>query len=339
MTQEFSRAPVSLSNSGPAAEHGAHAETPAQFGWKAWRDVLGRVWTNSGKHNVGFLAAGVAFYAFLSLVPALGLFVMIYGLAADPQTILQHMVGIIRFFPPDGAELINEQLANLIKTANATSGLALVPAGAIALYGASGIASGMISSLNIVYEEEEKRNLFKFTAVSFALVGAVVLVALLGLVSAVALGFLQDLLGNLGPIVAALLKAVTWLISAAFASLAIAAIYRYGPCRKRAKWRWLSFGSVIATALWLLASVLFGWYVSFGGYDKVYGSLGAVVALLMWFFVSAYAVLLGAFVDAEAERQTARDSTTGPDRPIGQRGAAMADTSAAVEEAAKHEET
>jgi membrane protein len=129
----------------------------------------------------------------------------------------------------------------------------------------------------------------------------------------------------------ALARVATWLIAGALASLILALIYRFGPCRAPAKWRWLSLGSIVATALWLVSSLLFGWYVQKAHYDTTYGSLGAVVALVMWMYVSAYAMLLGAFVDAEAERQTARDSTTGSPRPMGERGAMMADTSAALE--------
>lgn len=313
------------------AERGAFAASPAQFGWKAWREVLGRVWTNSGRHNIGFLASGVAFYGFLSFVPALGVLVMVYGLIAEPSTLYAQMVAVIRLVPADSAALINEQLANLIRTAAATKGLALIPAFAIALYGASGAATGMITSLNMVYEQEEKRSLVRLFLVALALVGATILLGLLGMVAASALGLLQTLLGELGPVGDMMLRLLTWLVTTALVSAIIAGMYRYGPCRHRAKWRWLTLGSLIATVLWLIGSVLFGWYAGFANYGRTYGSLGAVVALMMWFLVSAYAVLLGAFVDAEAERQTARDSTTGPERPLGKRGAVVADSSEAME--------
>jgi membrane protein len=314
-----------------AAERGAFATSPAEFGWKAWRDILGRVWTNSGRHSIGFLASGVAFYGFLSFVPALALLVMVYGMVAEPTTLFARMVAIIRLVPAQSAELINEQLANLIRTAAVTKGLALVPAVVIALYGASGAASGMITSLNMVYEQEERRGIVRLFLVALGLVCATILLGILGLVAASALGLLQTMLGGLGPVADTLLRVLTWLLTTALVSAIIAAMYRYGPCRHRAKWRWLTLGSLAATLLWLLGSVLFGWYAGFADYGRTYGSLGAVVALLMWFFVSAYAVLLGAFVDAEAERQTARDSTTGPDRPLGRRGAVVADSSEAID--------
>lgn len=313
-----------------AVERGALANSPTEFGWKAWRQVLRRVWTNSSRHNIGFLASGVAFYGFLSFIPALGLLVMVYGLVADPNTIMRQMSGIIRLVPAESAELINEQLANLIRTAAATSGLALIPAVALSLYGASGAASGMITSLNMVYEQEEKRNIVRLFGVAVALAVSTVFIGVLGLVSASALGLIQQLLGGLGPLADGVIRVLTWLLAGALASATIAGIYRYGPCRQRAKWRWLTLGSVVATVLWLLGSMLFGLYAGFAGYGATYGSMGAVIALLMWFFISAYAVMLGAFVDAEAERQTSQDSTIGPDAPLGRRGAVVADSSEAL---------
>lgn len=318
-------------------ERGAEANSPADYTRRAWWEILGRVWTNSGRHNVGFLAAGVAFYSFLSLAPGLGLVVMLYGLIADPQSIFDRMVDIIQFVPAEAAMLINDQLSNLIKTAATTHGLAAIPAVAIALYGASGAARGIISSLNIIYEQEERRGIIMLTGLSLAIAAAGVFIAFLGLLSASVLAFLQSSLPGLGDIGVALARVATWLIASGLASLAIALIYRFGPCRAPAKWRWLSFGSVVATGLWLLGSVLFGWYVSVAHYDTTYGSLGTVVALIMWLYVSAYAVLLGAFLDAEAERQTARDSTTGRPRPLGRRGAVMADTSAALDDTGENE--
>jgi membrane protein len=315
-----------------AGERGAAAGSPAEFGWRAWRDILRRVWQNSSRHNVGFLAAGVAFYGFLSLAPFLALVVMVYGSLADPATLYDRMVELIRVVPAEAAMIINQQLVNLIKTATETKGWAIVPAALLSLYGASGAAGGMISSLNVIYEQEEKRNILKLTFVSVALAVAAILLALLGILAASVLALVQFALSDMGSAGIALVRAATWIVAFALATFAVAIMYRYGPCREDAKWRWLTLGSAVGTALWLLGSVLFGWYASVANYATTYGSLGAVVALLMWIFVSAYSVLLGAFINAESERQTARDSTTGPERPMGNRGAVVADSSSAIEE-------
>lgn len=311
-------------------ERGAEADSPMEFTARAWLEILKRAWTSTGRHNIGFLAAGVAFFAFLSLAPGLALVVMVYGMVSDPQTIFENMVDIAQLLPAEAAMLINDQLANLIKTAAGTRGVALIPAVAIALYGASGAARGIIWSLNVIYEEEEKRSFLGLMALSLAIAAAGVFVAVLGLLTASVTAFLEDLLTDFGQAATIALRLLTWAVAGGLATLTITLIYRLGPCRADAKWRWLTIGSATATLLWLAGSVLFGWYVSIFGYESTYGSLGTVVALIMWMYVSAFALLLGAFLDAEAERQTARDSTTGRERPIGERGAAVADTSAAL---------
>lgn len=290
-------------------ERGAEADSPMQLTRRAWIEILRRVWAKTNKHNIGFLAAGVAFYGFLSLAPGLGLVVMLYGLVADPQTIFNHMVDIIRLVPAEAAMLINNELSSLIETAASTHGLATIPAVAIALYGASGAAGGIVTSLNIIYEQDERRNIFRRTAVFVSIAAATVFIVLLGLLCASALALLKTV--AVGKLAALAARLATWLIAGGIASVTLAIIYRYGPCRADTKWRWLSLGSIAATVLWLLSSLLFGWYVSMAHYDTTYGSLGTVVALIMWMYVSAYAMLLGAFLDAEAERQAARDSTTG----------------------------
>jgi membrane protein len=188
-----------MTQAASAAERGAFADTPAEFTWTAWRQVLARVWTNSGRHNVGFLASGVAFYGFLSFVPALGLVVMVYGLLADPATILRQMTGIIGLVPAQAAELINEQIANLIRAAAETRGLALIPAVMLSLYGASGAAGGMMSSLNIIYEQEEKRNVIRLLLVAVGMAVGAVFIGVLGLVSASALVGLQSSPGRSRP--------------------------------------------------------------------------------------------------------------------------------------------
>jgi membrane protein len=255
---------------------------------------------------------------------------MLYGLLADPATIFDNMVDIIRLLPAQAAVLINDQVANLIKTAAATHGFAVVPAVVIAFYGGSNAARGVVSSLNVIYDEDERRSFFHLTAISIVIALAVVCIICLGLFTASVTALLRNMLTDYGNFTLALIRVLTWLFVTMIAATAITLIYRYGPCRELAKWRWLSLGSITATLLWLAGSLVFGWYVAVAKYDTTYGSLGAVVALIMWLYVSAYAVLIGAFLDAEAERQTAQDSTTGKAREIGKRGAVVADTSAAL---------
>ncbi|WP_461159187.1 YihY/virulence factor BrkB family protein [Sphingobium sp. TomMM35A] len=288
---------------------------------------------NSGRHNLSLLSAGVAFYAFLSFVPLLGSLVMTYGLVADPATVAKHMRAIVDLVPADAARLIYEQLTQLTQSAAEKKGIGLLLALAVSIYGASRASGAMIGSLNIIYEQEDRRSLIRTALIAAALAAGAVIVGLIGIVAASMLNFAQGLVEGLGTVGAVALQAITWTIAAALCSLALGAMYRFAPDRADARWQWLSLGSGLATLLWLLTTLGFGLYASWlGDYDATYGSLAAVVVLLMWLYVSAYAVLIGALVNAEVERQTSRDTTTGPEEPMGERGATMADTSAALDQ-------
>lgn len=184
----------------------------------------------------------------------------------------------------------------------------------------------VMEALNITYEEEEKRGILKFQVVAFGMTLAAIAFAIVALVLIAAIPALVEYLpfGKFVKIAGIILP---WPILIGLMVFALAATYRFAPSRQDAKWRWVTWGSVLATALWIIASILFSVYVAnFGSYDKAFGSLGAVVVLLTWFYISAYVVLLGACLNAEMERQTARDTTTGAEQPMGQRGARMADT-------------
>ncbi|MES2494752.1 MAG: YihY/virulence factor BrkB family protein [Pseudomonadota bacterium] len=311
---------------------GAAADDPRALGWPAWRAILGRVWVNSGRHNVGLMAGGVAFYVFLSFVPMLGALVMTYGLLADPATVAQHMRVIIEVVPADAAKLIYDQLLSLTTTAASKKGIGLLIALAVSIYGATRASGGMMSALNVIYEEEDRRGILRSTGVAAILIVGAIVIGIVGVLSASVLGFVQEMIKGVGPVGAVIVKIVTWLIAGLLASATIAGMYRFAPDRSDARWSWLSIGAVLATLLWLLATIGFGFYAAhFGGYDATYGSLSAIVVLLMWLYISAYAVLIGALVNAEAERQTAQDTTTGRSRPLGSRGATVADMSAALQ--------
>jgi membrane protein len=318
-----------------AERHGADAASPVQLPARAWWVILKRVWVNIGRRNVGLMSAGVAFYAFLSFVPLLGALLMSYGLIADPATVADHMKMIIALVPADAARLIYEQLTNLTTAAADKKGLGLLVALAVSVYGATRASGALITALNVIYGEEDHRGLIRGTATSAVLIVGAILIGIVGVLSASMLGYAQDLIRGIGPVAAGVIRVATWLAAGALCCTTMAAMYRFAPDRADARWSWLSVGSVLATLLWLAATLGFGFYAArFGDYDVTYGSLGAVVVLLMWLYVSAYATLLGAMVNAEAERQTARDTTTGSERPMGRRGAVVADMSAALDAAA-----
>ncbi len=311
----------------PTKIPGSQSAHPWAHPWPAWRAILIRVYTMVGYHNLTLMAAGVAFYAFLSFVPLLGAIVMTYGLVADPSTVSRHMETIFELVPADAARLISDQLIAVVTTASSQAGFGLAIALLLSIYGAMRAASAIIQALNVIYEEEDERNIITTTLLSAMITVAAIFAAVVGIVSAGVLTWIRTQTEFLGTAGAVVIQGATWIVAGSIASAAIAFAYRYGPDRARARWRWLSVGSVAATILWLLATVLFGLYAAnFANYNATYGALGAVVVLLMWLFVSSFAILIGAEINAEAERQTAIDSTVGHPRAMGRRGARLADT-------------
>ncbi len=280
-----------------------------------------------GFHEIGLLAGGVAFFIFLALSPLMAATVMVYGLVGDVATVREQMASIVQLVPLEAAKLIEEQLLAAVTTSSGVTGIALVIALFFAVYGGMRAVSGLIGALNIINEEHEKRNFLTLTLRAAYLTVAAIGVALTGLVSGGVFAWLQMQTSVLfGPFTDTLFKALTWLAAIALGSTGFAIIMRYGPCRRPAKWRWLVPGALLSTLLWIAVSFGFSLYVAYiSDYNATYGSLSAIVVFLMWLFLSAYGVLIGALLNAEIERQTVVDTTAGPDRPVGKRGAALAD--------------
>jgi membrane protein len=251
---------------------------------------------------------------------------MSYGLIADPSTIADHMRTIIRLVPKDAAKLILDQIVSLVTASTGKKGLGLLAALLVSIYGATRASGAIIMALNVVYEQRERRSFLRTTIIAFVMIVVAVGVAIVGLLAASALTLLGKWANRLGDLTTVAITIATWLIAGGLASIAIGAAYRFAPDRHDAQWRWISLGSGLATLLWLLATLGFGAYAAtIGNYNATYGSLGAVVVLLMWLYVSAYAVLLGASINAETERQVERDTTVGTPKPLGERGARVAD--------------
>ncbi|KEZ20704.1 MULTISPECIES: YihY/virulence factor BrkB family protein [Sphingobium] len=282
-----------------------HVDAPWKIPPRAWWEILKRVYAAMSANHLGLLSAGVAYYAFLSIAPLLAAVVLTYGLVGDPQIVARHMQAIITVVPADAAQLINDQLLGMVSARKPAIGFGLFLALGLAVYGATRAASAIMEALNIVYAQKEGRNIFAFYRVSMGITFSAVLVVVAGVVTATIIGLLQKLLTNWGPGVLFAIKAATWICAGLLASSIFGLIYRFGPHRRRVQWQWLTVGSIAATLFWLVATLGVSFYVStFGDYNKTYGSLAAVVILQLWLFVSAYIVLLGAQINAEAERQT-----------------------------------
>lgn len=306
---------------------GATARTPWAMPSAAWAKVAKRVWVMTGFHELGLLAAGLAFYGFLALTPLIAATVMIYGLIGDVESVGRQMQSIAGVLPTDAARVLEDQLLRIVSTSSGVTGLALVIALAFALFGSMRAASGMISALNIINAEHETRGMLALALRAASLTVAAVLIAATGILSGGLFAWIQTTgSAYLGTTNESLVGLLTWLAAIALGSAGFALIMRYGPDRRPAKWRWLVPGAVLATLLWIAVSFGFSLYVAYiSDYNATYGSLSAIVVFLMWLYLSAYGVLLGAVLNAEVERQIFSDTTTGPDRPIGERGAVLAD--------------
>lgn len=305
---------------------GHWAGNPIEIPASGWWAIAKRTYRQSSEDNVGLIAAGVAFYGFLSLVPMLSALVLTFGLIFEPAEIVSQFAGIAPSLPSDAAKLIGEQLDSLIATSSTKKGLGLLASLGLALFGAMKGAGAVTTALNIAYEEEDKRN-FIMRNVTNAMItlGAVCLVITLAVATTVGQA-LETLLGSVSVVVIMSIKGAGWITASLITIAGLAALYRYAPSRANARWRWLTPGSLFATIGLLAASSIFGWYAAnFGSYNATYGSLGAVVVLLMWLYLSAYILILGAELNAEIEHQTEVDSTTGVARRRGARKAAMAD--------------
>lgn len=304
---------------------GRKAEKPWRIPRRGLFEVARRVLKETGDDHVGLIAAGCAFYGLLAIFPAIAAAIAIWGLVAEPDTIVRQIDGLTAALPPEAAQIILDQAAS----AAASDGGALLTAIlsiAIGVYSASKGMKSMTEGLNIAYDEKEGRGFIKKTllnlALTFGAVVGIVLAVLLLVAVPVALSVIG--LGGVGEALASVFRWVL-LIGAAFVSFGL--LYRLGPNRDDASWHWLTPGAAVAVVLWVGGSALFSVYVAnMASYDSTYGALGSVVVLLMWLWLSSFAVLIGAEVNCELERQTSHDTTKGPFRPMGERGAYAADT-------------
>ena len=305
---------------------GHDAASPWSMPFAAWKEVLLRSWKEAGDDNIGLIAAGVAFYGFLALVPLLGAIVLSYGLLADPDTVVRNMKGLTSVMPADAAQLIGEQLMNVVKTSGGKKGFGVLLALAVALFGAHNGAGSVVTALNVAYEEKEKRGFIALNLLALAITGAAVVVAIVALVAIAALGHLEKLVPGAPGVLLVLGKLLSYVLLGCGGAAAAATLYRYGPSREKARWTWITPGSLFAAFCWLLLTLGFGIYVAkFGNYNATYGSLGAVVVMLTWLYLSSYVLLFGAELNSELEHQTAADTTDGAAKPVGGRGAWAAD--------------
>jgi membrane protein len=302
---------------------GREANTPEQIPPRGWRDILWRVFWSISEDRILSTSGSVAFFALLAVFPGIAAIVSLYGLFADASTIGKHLSLLSGFLPDGVIQLIAETL--IFRQGNETLGMAFVVGLLIALGSANAGMAALFDALNVVYDEREKRSLVRFYATTFLFTLAGIVFVIVAITGVVILPVMLKFVG-LAATTERLLAILRWPVLLATIVVSLACIYRYGPSRRDARWRWVTWGSIVGALLWMGTSMLFSWYVAtFDTYNKIYGSLGAGVGFMVWLWISAVIVLLGGELNAQMEHQTARDTTEGGAKPLGSRGAMMAD--------------
>ncbi|MEM1032795.1 MAG: YihY/virulence factor BrkB family protein [Myxococcota bacterium] len=299
---------------------GRTAESPLQIPPAGWRDIIWRLRHELGRDNVTVVAAGVAFFGLLALVPALGATVSLYGLIADPADVARHLHALGGYLPASSATLFRRQLQNIVARSTTTLGLSLALNLLLSAWSASRAMTSLLSALTIAYDEDTNRSWVRLRAVSLAFT----LVAVL--ISSVSIGLIVALPAVLVVVGVDDAVWIRWPVLFATSVGGLALLYRHGPARRPARFRWTILGALLGTTLWIGGSILLSTYIQHFVELRAYGSLGAVVAMMLWMFLTAWSVMLGAELNAEVERQTEVDTTVGPPRPRGERGAFAADT-------------
>jgi membrane protein len=304
---------------------GREADRPGEVPASGWKDVLVRLKAQLKEDDLPLLAAGVAFFALLALVPTLVAVVSLYGLVADPSDVQRTVDDTLQAAPTEVRDLVSSQLERVIDSSPSGLRVGVFVGLAVALWSASSGMKHLMGALTLAYDEVDDRRFLRLRGLALLLTVGAIVMALLALAGMVVPEGLEDA-GSMGTL-RTVLQLARWPVLAVVVVLALSVLYRWAPDRDAARWRWVSPGALLATAVWLVASIGFSIYTAnFGSYNETYGALGAIVVLMLWLYITAYAVILGAELNCELERQTVMDTTEGPDRPLGERGAYAADT-------------
>jgi membrane protein len=292
------------------------AKGPSEIPPLGWKDILLRVYSGISDERILPNAAGVTYYALLALFPGIAALVSIYGLFADPNTIVSHLDAVAGFTPSGAIDVIRGELIRLSTQGSTTLGVNFLISLVISLWSANSAIKALFDSLNVVYEEKEKRSFIRLNAVTLSFTIATIVFLLIALACVVALPVVLNYLPP-SDVTGVVLQIARWPILLVLVAAGLTLIYRYGPSRTEPRWQWITWGSAFAAIVWLAASALFSWYAAnFGSFNKTYGSLGAIIGFMTWMWLSIIVVLIGAKLNAEIEHQTARASIVGPPEPV-----------------------
>jgi len=305
---------------------GRRAVAPWQIPFRGWKDILVRTYQQLNEDRLLAVAAGVVFYGLLALFPAITALVSSYALFAKASTINDHLSLLSGILPAGAFDIVKDQVARVLAKGDIKLGMAFATSFLLAVWSANGGMKAILDALNVAYEENEKRGFLKLNAVSLVFTFGGLVGVLIAIGCVVALPIVLATIG-LGSITDAVLRFGRWPALVVMLLLGLAVLYAYGPSREPPQWRWLTVGAVFASVTWLAGSALLSFYLAnYANYDATYGSLGAAIGLMMWMWMSTIVVLLGAELNAEIEHQTAMDSTADGNKPLGARGAKVADT-------------
>ena len=308
-----------------SGRQGRDVGRPGRFDAGAWRRILWRVWDGLGRDHLSIMSAGVAFFGVLAIFPAIAALIALYGLVADPSEVAQSLQSAKPLLPPDVFAMIEDQVGQIVAAGQSKLGIASLVSLVLALWSARAGVTALMEGLNVVYNETDTRSLVAQYLASLMLTLLLIVVAIGALLAVVAVPALLHF-SDFGWVGTVLAQVTPLLILGVAVVFVIGGLYRYGPHRALARKRWVSVGALVATVGWVLVSLALSVYVSrFADFNQTYGSLGAIVGLLFWLYASAFVVLIGAEINAQMELQTERDTTTGPARPMGERGAFVAD--------------
>lgn len=318
---------MTTSTSSTTDRPGADASSPTEVPASGWRQILTRAWTEQGDDMIGTFAGGIAYFAFLTLFPALTAALSIWALVAgSADSAVDQVQGLTDQLGGELGATIEEQVETIAGSASGALGFTAIASILLALWSASGGMAQMIAVLNVAYDETDDRGYVKKRGFALLLALGAILFVLVALALIAAVPVVLNSV-DLGPVATVAVQIGRFVVLAGAILAALAILYRVAPNRDDPQTRWATPGAVFATVVWLLASVGFSFYVSnFGSYSETYGALAGAVILLLWLYLTSYIILFGAEINAEAERQTRRDTTQGEPRPMGERHATAADT-------------
>lgn len=302
-----------------------NANKPSELSKKAWKSIGKRVFHQIKKDHVQITAAGIAFYFFLALFPTIVAAISLYSLILEPGQISEQMTKLRGFVPPETYSIFKGIIDPLLNESSQTLGWSFALSILLSIWSANKGTSAIFEGVNIAYNQLDERGFFKKKALTLVFTLGAIIIGIVSIAAVIGFPSLIDLLG-LSSFLTGILSLGRWVLMAAILIFSLGILYKFAPARARARFKWVTSGAAVATLLWLAGSILFSWYVSnFGSFSNTYGSFAAVIILLLWLFLTAFIILIGAEINSEMEHQTSKDSTVGSSKPIGERGAWHAD--------------